>query len=182
MQALRSFQNAIFTLLRGEFSSCHKQLSFFFFIQGPFQMSGPIKHNTTGLWVEKKIQLRGQRRKRTYHAYSCRRKAQWLLSLRIVSSGKKGLSVKRQLKKSKLLTLSTPSTTMSKCQCQRATMAKALCAPMSDFQNPNSIFFFCPFSPRQQIWTEKFSLWSSAQQNGKQTEPSLHWPGPTSAL
>lgn len=108
-------------------------------------MSGPIKHNTTGLWVEKKIQLRGQRRKRTYHAYSCRRKVQWLLSLRIVSSGKKGLSVKRQLKKSKLLTLSTPSTTMSKCQCQRATMAKALCAPMSDFQNPNSIFFFVPF-------------------------------------
>lgn len=27
---------------------------FFFFIQGPLQMSGPIKHNTTGLWVKKK--------------------------------------------------------------------------------------------------------------------------------
>lgn len=131
---------------------------FFFFIQGPFQISGPIKHNTTGLWMEKKIQLRGQRRKRTYHAYSCRRKVQWLLSLRIVSSGKKGLSVKRQLKKSKLLTLSTPSTTKSKCQCQRATMAKALCAPMSDFQNPNSIFFLSLFSSSANLDRKVFSV------------------------
>jgi len=56
MQELCPFQNAIFTLLQGEFFSCHKQLSFFFFlfIQGPFQMSGPIKHNKTGLLVEKR--------------------------------------------------------------------------------------------------------------------------------
>lgn len=76
MQELCSFQNAIFTLQQGEFSSCHKQLFFFFFIQGPFQMSGPIKHNTTGLWVEKKKTAQGREEKRTYHAYSCGWKVQ----------------------------------------------------------------------------------------------------------
>lgn len=58
-----------------------------------------------------------------------------------------------------------------------------LCVPISDSQNPNfNSLFHPPLSLRQQIWTEKFSLRSGAQQNGKQTEPSLHWPEPTSAF
>lgn len=58
-----SFQNTTFTPLRAEFSSCHKQLLLsFFLIQGPFQMSGPLKYNTTGLWTEKNTAQRAEKK------------------------------------------------------------------------------------------------------------------------
>lgn len=128
---------------------------FFLFTQGPFQMSGPIKHNTTGLWVGKKIQLRGQRRKADL---SC---IFMLLvgSMTAVSGNCEQWQKKNvwQEEKSMLLTLFSPS------PCPNVSVTEPqwqkLWLPASDSQNPNSDCFVPPSPPslRQQIWAEKFS-------------------------
>lgn len=123
-------------------------------------MSGPIKHNTTGLWVGKKT-AQGREEKRTYHAYSCGWKVQWLLSLRIVSSGKTVCVVRDSWKKKSFN--SFLSLTMSKRQCRRSTMAKALCAHKW-LPKPQLQLFFLLFSSSANSGRKVFSVkWCSAE-------------------
>lgn len=62
-------------------------------------MSGPIKHNTTGLWVEKKIQLRGQRRKADLSCIFMWQEGSMTAVSENCEQWQNSLSVKRRLKK-----------------------------------------------------------------------------------
>lgn len=180
MQEQGYFQNAIFTLLQGEFSSCHKQLFFLYSRTFSNVRANQTQHDRS--LGGKKTQLRGQRRADlscifmwlegsvTAVSENCE---QWQKKVCVVRDSWGG--------KSMLLTPFSP-TPCPNVNVTGPQWAK-LCVPISDSQNPNfNSLFHPPLSLRQQIWTEKFSLRSGAQQNGKQTEPSLHWPEPTSAF
>lgn len=132
-------------------------------------MSGPIKHNATGLWVdEKKKQLRGQRRRADLSCIFM-----WLEgSMTAVSENcgqrQNSLCSKRQLKKSKPLFFFFLfnyffSLTISKCQCHRPTMDKAVCA-RKWLPKPQLQLFFSPFTPSANLDRKVFSVkWCSAE-------------------
>lgn len=134
---------------------------FFFLFKDLFKCQG--QSNTTRQvsgWEKKTAQ--GREEKQTYHAYSCGWKVQWLLSLRIVSSGKTVCAVGDSWKKKKSFN-SFLSPTMSKCQCRRSTMAKALCAHKW-LPKPQLQLFFLFFSSSANSGRKFFSVkWCSAE-------------------
>lgn len=131
------------------------------FIHRPFQMSGPIKHSTTGLWVKKRNTAQRAEKKSglimNIHVVGglndCCLKELWAVA--------NSLSGKRQMKKkSKLFFFLTTS----KCQCQRTTTRKALCAHKWLPKSQHRLFFSCFFLSAN--LGRKVSLRSGAQQNG----------------
>lgn len=152
-------------------------------------MSGPIKHNTTGLWVKKKTSSsEGRKEEWTYHEYSCGWRAQWLLFHRTVSSGKT-FCKKRDGWKGKLFKhfFHPPPWNFQTLMSQINNGQGSVC-PQVTRKNPNFnsffslLFIFFPLSANLCRKVFFFSVWSDAQQNGKQTEPSLHRPKHTSAF
>ena len=138
MQELCSFQNAIFTLLQGRFSSCHKQV-FSFFYSRTFSnvRANQTQHDrslggrkNTAQGAEKKSGL-------ILHIHvvgrfnDCRLQELW-------AAARKKIGWQETAENKKCAFNCFLSLTMSKCQGHRPTMAKALCAH-NDSQNPNSL-------------------------------------------
>lgn len=129
----------------------------------------------------KKIKLRGQRRRADLSCIFM-----WLEgSMTAVSENcewwQNSLYGKRQLKKvsSSFFFFNFSSPHHFQMSMSQTHNGQASVCPQVTPKTPTSTLFF---SLSQQIWAEKFSLRSGAQQNGKQTELSLHWPEPTSAF
>ena len=153
-------------------------------------MSGPIKHNTTGLWVEKKntAQRAEQRSGLVLNIHvvgglnDCCLRELWAMAKQFVwqETAEKVRGFFFHL----IFLNSFLSLTISKCQCHGPTMGRGSVCPQVTLKKPNFNSFFIPsFFPVSKFWQKKkFSLQSGAQQNGKQTEPFLHWREHTSAF
>lgn len=121
------------------------------FIHRPFQMSGPIKHSTTGLWVKKRNTAQRAEKKSglimNIHVVGglndCCLKELWAVA--------NSLSGKRQMKKKSTLFFFSQLPNVNVREPQHA----RLCVPTSDSQNPNIDSFF-PVFFCQQIWAGKF--------------------------
>lgn len=129
----------------------------------------------------------GRKEEWTYHEYSCGWRAQWLLFHRTVSSGKT-VCKKRDGWKGKLFKhfFPVPPWNFQTLMSQINNGQGSVC-PQVTRKIPTPTLFFTPvyFFPPVSKFVQKsifFSVWSDAQQNGKQTEPSLHRPKHTSAF
>lgn len=149
-------------------------------------MSGPIKHNTTGLWVEKNntAQRAEQRSGLVLNIHvvgglnDCCLRELWAMAKQFVWQ-----ETAEKVRVFFIFLNSFLSLTISKCQCHRPTMGRGSVCPQVTLKIPTSTLFYPPLFPCQQILAKKkFSLQSGAQQNGKQTEPFLHWLEHTSAF
>lgn len=174
MQELCSFQNAIFTLLQGEFSSCHKQLFFSLYSQTFSNVRANQTQHDRSLGEKRNTAQRAEKKSgliMNIHVVGglsdCCLKELWAVA--------NSLSGKRQIKKVSFFFPHNFQMSMS----ENHNSQGSVC-PQVTPKIPTSTLFFRFFFVSK-FGQESFSTkWCSAE--WQQTQLSLHWLEHTSAF